>query len=443
MQGNCWSKNTSSLAADIAAAHALLAKAEELLFLGRRPPASVAILAPRSATPWDDLCSLYDDTCIFGTRGNRTRENLGAFGKCCYTPGNIMDSTNADQQIRTVDYLAEVYGDYHALAQVHNIPVSWVDETAVATNASAAFRTLSTLVITEPNIPAAAVTPIIEFVRGGGHLVLICAAGALDEYNQPNPLLWQAMGLLHGDAGSTSPADYSSWAPASRMNIHVTGELSLAANGTGSAPGTADLTIAAYGRRCTSGLPSEAAVPSSVLGTFADGTTAVNSVAVGRGSVVHFAWLPGVSHLAAMEPSPRLPIPRTPEVISDASRWLAWAVSLGKRSYPPTSGTWAARVNVSLVETPLLLSEKGAVVTVLDWRPHNTATTQEPAGLMLNVTLPFAPVSVKSALHNAALQWVPQLPVISGSYTGLVLVVAPPNTHGADFISFYREGTEM
>lgn len=146
--GNCWARGNESLqlAPQIQSAHSLLAKAEELLWAGQRPAAAVAILAPRSAQPWDDLCSMFDDTCLFGKRGNRTRQNLGAAGKCCKSPTNIMDCTNFDQAERTVDYMSEAFGTYHALAQVHNIPVEFVDETMLAYNTSKMGQ-ISTLLV--------------------------------------------------------------------------------------------------------------------------------------------------------------------------------------------------------------------------------------------------------------------------------------------------------
>ena len=136
--GNCWARGNDSLqlAPQIQTAHSLLAKAEELLWLGQRPAAAVAILAPRSAQPWDDLCTMFDDTCLFGKRANRTRKNLGAAGKCCKSPTNIMDCTNFNQAERTVDYMSEVFGTYHALVQVHNTAVEFIDETTLAHNRS-------------------------------------------------------------------------------------------------------------------------------------------------------------------------------------------------------------------------------------------------------------------------------------------------------------------
>lgn len=93
-------------------------------------------------------------------------------------------------------------------------------------------------------------------------------------------------------------------------------------------------------------------------------------------------------------------------------------------------------VDVALVETPLLLSAAGAVVTVLDWRPRDNSWT---ASLLLNVTLPFYPAGVESALHGT-LQWVtwvmPVGIVGQGWHRGTVKLDAPTATHGADYISF-------
>ena len=61
--GNCWSRNTSGLSTEIAAAHALLAKAEPLLWAGRRPSATIAILAPRSASKSQIITGFLFLTC--------------------------------------------------------------------------------------------------------------------------------------------------------------------------------------------------------------------------------------------------------------------------------------------------------------------------------------------------------------------------------------------
>jgi hypothetical protein len=442
--GNCWGvgNESRSLVPQIQVAHQLLASAEELLWAGSRPAASVAILSPRSSTPWDDLCSLFDDTCLFGADGKQrprsrggARQNRGAVeirsggDQCCATPSNIMDCTNSDQSIRTVDYMSEVYGDYHALAQVHNIPTEFVDETTLATNASK-MTSLTTLLVSEPNLPAAAAAALIKWVKSGGHLILICAGGVLDETNTPAPTVWQELGLLKPGAPTN---EFESWAPAARMNMHVAGEdvwgPTTVVNGSGLPPHGRDLAVKAFGRICQRGADDDLGGSDSVLATFTNGSTAVSLRKVGDGSVVRFSWLPGVSHSAAMYPG-RDPPPGQPHptMLTDASKWLAAAVGLARNS----ARTATAKVDVALVETPVLVSSLGAVVTILDWRP---ADTDRSTPLSLNVTLAFLPKSVESA-STGTLTWTPT--GSSGEWQSGVVEVSSPSAY-ADFISFHAK----
>ena len=478
--GNCWGGDGNDslvLVPQIQTAHRLLAKAEELLWVGTRPASSVAILSPRSSAPWDELCSLYDDICLFAPDGqpskctesrggyrdlgalegrNGNRQNRGAVigyiaangeDQCCATPRDIMDCTNDGQYTGTVDYMAEVRGDYHALAQVHNIATEFVDETTLATNQTK-MNSLSTILLTEPNLPAAAAESLIGWVKAGGHLVLVCAGGVLDEYNTPAPNLWQELGLIKK---GTALTDFASWAPAGRMGVKVAGEgqwapyncdfrnashqktcISNVVNGSGTS--NRGLPVHAYGRVCLSStdLPGDDDPDVKILAKFNDGSTAVSLRQVGEGSVVRFSWLPGTSHASIMYPgrgagktekdgSPR------PTMLTDASQWIAAAVALAR--HPSRAGATAtAMVDVPLVETPVLVSSRGVVVTILDWRPNANTTNV----LVLNVSLPFAPARVDSAAAGK-LVFVP----LAGSTgkSGLVRVASP--AHGSDFISFF------
>jgi len=64
--------------------HAMLAKADDLLWPGRKPQAQVAILQPRSSEVWDPL--------------------------------GVSDATNNDLNRLTVDYMAEIHDLYPAAA---------------------------------------------------------------------------------------------------------------------------------------------------------------------------------------------------------------------------------------------------------------------------------------------------------------------------------------
>src|SRR5262249_54476137 len=98
--GNCYSER-AGLLRKIAEANRMLGAAEDLLWPGRRVPAQVAILMPRSAQPWD--------------------------ARDVPLPMMIQDATNNQLNRQTVDYMAEVFDLYLALEHA-NIPVEFVDE---------------------------------------------------------------------------------------------------------------------------------------------------------------------------------------------------------------------------------------------------------------------------------------------------------------------------
>ena len=80
-------------------AHAMIASAESVLWEARRPRAQLAILMPRSSGFWDDWEVAHPNAVCL----------------CCCVNGAAMS--------RYVDYTAETYGLYLALATDANIPV--------------------------------------------------------------------------------------------------------------------------------------------------------------------------------------------------------------------------------------------------------------------------------------------------------------------------------
>ena len=217
--------------------------------------------------------------------------------------------------------------------------------------------------------------------------------------------------------------------------MHVAGEdvwgPSTVVNGSGLPPAHGDLAVKAFGRTCLAGADDGGS--GSVLATFTDGSTAVSMHKLGDGSVVRFSWWPGVSHSAAMYPGRDPPSGQArPTMLTDASRWLAVAVALARN--PAQTAAATATVDVALVETPVLISSLGAVVTILDWRPAGAADRSTP--LLLNVTLPFSPNLVESA-SAGKLTWTPKGPSSGSWHSGVVEVPPPSATHAADFVSFH------
>ncbi|MHB0936227.1 MAG: beta-galactosidase trimerization domain-containing protein [Armatimonadota bacterium] len=238
---NCYSYKAEQVLPAMARAHRMIAKAEPVLWPGRRPPTPVAMLYPRSAQLWD-------------TKG-------------------VADRTNVRVDTRTADYLGEVYGQFRALQRL-NVPYDYIEEIDLTADGLKPYRLLY---VTAPNVPEEGQRALVEWVRGGGTLVTVAGATTADRYNDPCNALNEAIGLR--------------LAPWQRMNVPNIGELAISAEGAGTqgkltARGSLGMVEAHQGK---------------VLSTFADGTPAVILTPLGKGQVLHYALFPGMSYISQPE----------------------------------------------------------------------------------------------------------------------------------------------
>jgi hypothetical protein len=323
--GNCYSERAKVLP-KMAQAHTMIAAAEDLLWYGKRVSAGVAILAPRSAQVWD--------------------------AKDIPLPNKILGAANTNMNGSTVDYMAEVFDLYLAL-QHANIPVDFVDEDDLS---SGALKNYATLYVTEPNVPAEGLRGIMEWVKSGGTLVTVSGAGTRDRYDDPCSILSDSTGIEE--------------VPREPLLVGNTKTLKPVAKGRGNRG-----EFAAVGVR---GRIKKRA--GKALAIFQDGAPAVLQTAVGTGSVVHFAWLPGLSYWnSSTTTTDKLPTGFSPAI----RNWIVSPTSAHKERFP-------VEVSVPLIEAPLLESAKGAAVTLLNW------TGKPVEKLTVAVQLSFAPASVQS-----------------------------------------------
>ena len=300
--GNCYSERASVLP-QMAEAHRLIGAAEDVLWPGKPPRSEVAILAPRSAQVWD--------------------------AKGIAIPNQIQDATNNHLNRATVDYMAEVFDLYLAL-QHANIPVEFVDEDDLSTQGLKPYRVLY---VTEPNIPAEGQQGIVAWVHAGGTLVTVSGAGQRDRYDEPCTVLGQATGVEEQAR--------------SRLLVADTRTLKDVGQGTGKLG-----PIQAVGVRSVAVASSDA-----VAAKFDDGTPAIIELQVGRGHVVHFACMPGLSYWKSSNQVKD----GLPGGFSDSLRnWITWPVRLADVPLP-------VLVSRPLVEAPLLVSTAGTAVTLLNW----------------------------------------------------------------------------
>jgi hypothetical protein len=316
--GNCYSENLRVLP-KMAEAHAMIGKAEELLWPGARPRPQVALLAPRSACMWDE--------------------------RDAPPPGRIRDATNNSLNRHTVDYMAEVFDLYVAL-QHAGIPADFLEEEDLSPKGLEPYKVLY---VTEPNIPAEFQKGLVEWVRRGGVVVTVTGAGAADRYDDPCAVLAEGLGIAEK--------------PHARMIIENLG--ALAESGKGVGP---------HGPFVAVGPRGQWAAPrgEAALASFADGAPAVVERKVGLGRAVHFTWMPGLSYMkSSTGVKDRLPVG-----FSAPLREMILHPVRTSGVVPPVT------VDRAMVEAPLLLSAGGAAVTLLNWTgeplPQVAATIRVP-----------------------------------------------------------------
>jgi len=309
----------------------MIGAAEDVLWPGKRPQARVAILSPKSSEMWD--------------------------AKGIPIPTQISDATNTDLNRFTVDYMAEVADVYLAL-QHANIPVDFIEEEDLSHSGLAPYRVVY---VTEPDIPEEFQKELATWVEGGGTLIAISNAGAMDRYDEPSI-------ILAGLRGAHEPERERVLVP----NLGAVKALGKVHGGS--------VEATAWGPR-----DNLANAPKGdVVARFEDDSPAIVRRSVNKGTVVHFTWLPGLSYVKSS---------------STGGGKLPWNFSPVIRNLIVTPIKDAGielpvETSEPMVEAPMLCSRVGAAVTVLNWN------NDQINNLRLTIRVPFQVKSVASVIHG-------------------------------------------
>jgi hypothetical protein len=328
--GNCYSEKPGLLR-KIAHANGMIGAAEDVLWPGKRPQARVAILSPKSSEMWD--------------------------AKGIPIPTQVSDATNTDLNRFTVDYMAEVADLYLAL-QHANIPVDFIEEEDLSHSGLAPYLVVY---VTEPDIPEESQKELATWVEGGGTLIAISNAGTMDRYDEPTT-------ILAGLRGAHSPE---------RARVLIPNLGAINAIGKVHA---GSLEATAWGPQDRMANTAEG----NVVAHFEDDSPAIIRRSLNKGTVVHFAWLPGLSYVKSSSADRgKLPWKFSP-VIRD---WIVAPVKDAGIELP-------VEVSEPMVETPMLCSSAGVAVTVLNWNNDRIDN------LGLTIRVPFRVKSVISVIHG-------------------------------------------
>jgi hypothetical protein len=287
---------------DVADANRLIGKAEDFLVDGVPPSTKVAIL-------WPMTSQLY------------AVNQHGFWSYNC-------------------DFLVETEHIWLALNH-RGIPVEFVDEVIVQRGDLARYQVLY---VTGPSLEQQTATAIRNWVRQGGHLWSCAAAGTRDEYNQPQDLLGDVLGVEHRRVEKTV-GDYA--AKNGLKDLAPLAEVQMEASaGLGSEAWNA------YGSRGKFQLTT-----GQVRGRFDDEQPAVIGNRYGQGESLYFATMPGLAYARGAQQVDRIPTTDYPSRIADLITNLATDAGIVA---PVTT-------NPSSVESVLLKSDHGRAVTLLNW----------------------------------------------------------------------------
>jgi hypothetical protein len=235
------------------------------------------------------------------------------------------------------------------------------------------------LYLTDSHVSRAAAQAIVAWVQGGGRLFATANAGMYDEFNQPNAVMRELLGVTPRQLQEApgGPIRFGKqdlpWAePIDTVTLRTdSAEVKLAALGLVS--------------RCTR------TADAAVMAAFADGSPAVLQRREGKGRVMYCAFLPGLSYF---KPAlPRRPVDRgaTDDALSHF---------VPTRFDRPAAGLIAALADFErpvvcsepLVETTVIESKHGVLLPLVNW----SAAPVQGLKVTVRLAVPTRDVSLAS-----------------------------------------------
>jgi hypothetical protein len=230
--------------------------------------------------------------------------------------------------LSNVDYMAEQFNLFYSLLYA-NIPADFIDEAGLMD--PECLKKFKVIYLTAPNLPAQAVETLKQWVSEGGILAVTAGAGQFDIYDEPMTTLNEVLGIQ----------------PAPHARLYDTKDINRA---TGLIKPVGSEGVPFRGSGFLEALkPTKA----KVLAQSEKGAPVITCNQFGKGRAMVCGTLMGTAYLYHFQ--------------TDGLRdWVTWPIKQAGVRVP-------VEVNRPRIETPVLVSEKGLAVTLLNW------TTDLPA----------------------------------------------------------------
>lgn len=200
---------------------------------------------------------------------------------------------------------------------------------------------------------------MLTWVKEGGHLLTVAGAAGHDRYHNPSTVLQAATGIEE--------------APHQRLMVTNAARLIPVANATGDLGPFTAFGQSTHLKHELVGLSRVTVRPGSgaaITAKFSNGTAAIaHNPAVGKGAVTHFAFMP-CTHFNQIDPfKPQPHFNNVTNFTDGAEKYvLRFLVDAGVTPRVRVSAPEFAAGAPPQVETPLIVSSDGAVLTLLNWR---------------------------------------------------------------------------
>lgn len=258
---------------------------------------------------------------------------------------------------------ADIWRDYEGSAAAgkralyiairHNqIPLDFVVEEDALDGTLASYKALY---LTDEHVSRAASKAISKWVHDGGVLFTTAGAGSRDERDAPNEILEKLLGVTTSSLDDPEPGRIA----------YIKQDMPFAEAGTAVWTEATNMALPIVGTRSAIQVAD-----AEVQGSFDNGAPAITRRTVGKGTVWHCAFLPGLSYF---KPAiPMRPVDRgstddamahfMPTAFSEAARLLIATAAAGTEK-PVTCSE-------PLVEAMIVESKAGCLITLANWRPE-------------------------------------------------------------------------
>lgn len=216
------------------------------------------------------------------------------------------------------------------------------------------LKRFKVLYLTDRHVSRAGSKAIADWVKGGGRLFATAGAGMLDEYNQPNKILTELLGVTEkglGHAAENITREKEHLPFATALNV-----MTLKTNAT-------EMKTEVFGAKSS----FEPAKDAHVMGNFKDGSAAITLREAGKGRAYYCGFLPGLSYFKPAIPLRPVDRGSTEDTMAHFIPTKFDKVAGMIVATPMEEAEKPVLCSEPLVETTIIEAPKGTLITLVNW----------------------------------------------------------------------------